>query len=323
MNLRQLRTFVLIAESGGIAHASARLHLSSPAASRQILALEDEFHVKLFDRIGRRLQLTSEGEDLLVRSRRLLNDADSLGERARALKFGQAGLLRIGAPPQVIEALFAPFVPQYRRRHPGVDVHMVEDATGNLPTRLERGEIHLAEIPAGDERFDARLLFPVHAIVVLPKDHQLARRTVLDIAELANEPLVLLRREFRMRGLVGAAFDVAHIRPNVLMESASPHTLVAVAAAGYGLAIVPSNVSIRPKGVRTIPLTIRGASIGRWSVVAWDPQRFLPRYAERFVEEFVSHAQRVNPGRDVVRRAPPMARPKETAGPFTKVSPGR
>jgi LysR family cyn operon transcriptional activator len=314
MNLRHLRTFVLIADSGGIAQASDRLHLSSPAASRQILALENEFRVKLFDRIGRRLQLTSEGEDLLVHARRLLGDAESLGERARSLNAGQTGLIRVGAPSQVIEALFAPFIPQFRRRHSGVDVHLVEDATGNLPTRIERGEISLAEIPGGDERFHARPMFPVHATVILPRAHRLARRAVLDVTDIAAEQLVLPRREFRMRRLIESAFDVARIQPIVLMESASPHTLVAVAAAGYGIAIVPSNVLILHEGVRATPLVVKGTSIGAWSVIAWHRQRFLPPYAERFVEEFASYARRVNPGRDVVRRAPPMTPPKHIAG---------
>jgi LysR family transcriptional regulator, cyn operon transcriptional activator len=188
MNLRHLRTFVLIADSGGIAHASDRLHLSSPAASRQILALENELRVQLFDRVGRRLQLTPEGEDLLLRSRRLLNDAESLTERARALKSGHTGLLRVRAAPQVIESFLAPFVPRYRRRHPGVDVHLVEDASGNLPTRLEHGEVQLIEVPAGDGRFPERLSNPTHVLAVLPRGHQLVRRAVLDVTEIAEEP---------------------------------------------------------------------------------------------------------------------------------------
>src|SRR6266849_5119453 len=94
MNLRHLRTFVSIADAGGFARAANRLNLSQPALSRQIRALETELGVPLFDRIGRRVQLTSEGEDLLRRSRRLLAEADSLAERARALKGGQTGLLR-------------------------------------------------------------------------------------------------------------------------------------------------------------------------------------------------------------------------------------
>ena len=104
MNLRHLRTFVSIADAGGIARAGSRLNLSQPAASRQILALEADLGVRLFDRIGRRFRLTSEGEDLLRQSRRLLMDADSLGARARALKGGHTGILRVGATPMVVAA---------------------------------------------------------------------------------------------------------------------------------------------------------------------------------------------------------------------------
>src|SRR5262249_25085910 len=77
MHLRRLQTFVLIAESGGFARAGGRLRVSQPAASRQVLALEAELGIPLFDRIGRRIKLTSEGEDLLRRGRRLLQEAES------------------------------------------------------------------------------------------------------------------------------------------------------------------------------------------------------------------------------------------------------
>ena len=72
MNLRHLQTFVAVADAGGLARAAVRINLSQPAASRQILALEAELGVALFDRIGRRIHLTSEGQDLLERGRRLL-----------------------------------------------------------------------------------------------------------------------------------------------------------------------------------------------------------------------------------------------------------
>ena len=81
MNFDHLRTFVAIADSGGVHRAAARLHLSQPAVSRQIQTLEADLGVPLFDRIGRRVQLTSEGEDLLRRSRRLLAEAEILHAR--------------------------------------------------------------------------------------------------------------------------------------------------------------------------------------------------------------------------------------------------
>src|SRR5215475_3973892 len=120
MDLRHLRAFSAIVETGGFARAAAQLNLSQPALSRQIHALETELGVPLFDRIGRAVQLTSEGEDLLLRSRHLLTEVESLGERARALKAGQTGVLRVGTTPQAIESLLVDFLACYQARHPGV-----------------------------------------------------------------------------------------------------------------------------------------------------------------------------------------------------------
>jgi LysR family cyn operon transcriptional activator len=198
MNLRHLRAFVSIADAGGFARGANRMNLSQPALSRQIHALETELGVPLFDRIGRRVQLTSEGEDLLRRSRHLLTEADSLGERARLLKAGETGILRVGATPQVIENTLANFLTQYRRRHPAVEVHLVEDGGVRLPSRLERGDVHLAFTPA-NARFEGTLLYPMHVLAALPPTHRLGRRVTLEITELAEEPLLLLRRDFGSR----------------------------------------------------------------------------------------------------------------------------
>lgn len=310
MNLRHLRTFVAIADAGGVVRAAARLNVSQPAASRQISSLEAELGVPLFDRVGRRVQLTSEGEDLLRRSRHLLTEADMLGERARALKGGHAGLLRVGATPHVMETLLAQFLLRYRRSHPGVEVRLVEDGGARLAGRLERGEVSLSIMPAGDPRFEARLLYPMHVMLVLAKDHRLSRRAFIDIGNLADEPLLLLRREFGSRVWFDAACDIAHVHPRVLLESAAPHTLVALATAGYGVAVVPSNADFPRGSGRAVPLVHRGVSIGKWAVIGWDPQRFLAPYAEQFVDELVDHIRRNYPGRQIIRRAPPLPRPK-------------
>jgi LysR family cyn operon transcriptional activator len=311
MNFRHLRTFVAIADNGGVGRAAARLNLTQSAASRQILALEAELGVPLFDRIGRRVQLTSAGEDLLRRSRHLLIEAESLSERARSLKTGQTGLLRVGATTQVIESLLADFLARHRRRHPGVEVHLIEDGGARLPTRLERGDVHLANMPAGDERFHGRLLFPMHVLAVLPESHRLSRRSLLEVVDLADDPLMLLGRGFASREWFNAACQVAHIRPRVVLESAAPQTLIALARADHGIALVPSPVRIAREGVRIVPVVHRGESVGRWAMIAWDPQRFLAPYAEQFVEELVSTVRRNYPGRDLVPRAPPLPRPKE------------
>lgn len=314
MNLRSLRMFVATAELGGLGRACARLHLSQPAASRQIHALEAEFGVRLFHRIGRNLQLTAEGEDLLQHSRRLLADTDFLTERARALKSGHTGTLRVGANPQNIGGVLAAFLPRYRRRHPGIEFQLVEGTAVQHGSRLERGEIHVAIMPAGDERVVGHLLYPVHALAVVSRAHRLNKRRVLEVAELANERLLLPAHGYGSRAWFEAACEIARVKPRVLLESAAPYSFIDLVAGGYGAAVVASTVPIRNPKVRAIPLVQRGASLGRWSTISWDPRRLMLPYAEKFAAEFVEFTRRAYPGREFTQHAPALPKPKEFLG---------
>jgi len=310
MNLRFLRTFVAIADNGGVARAAARLNLTQSAASRQIQALEDELGLRLFARIGRGTRLTSEGEDLLERSRRLLFDVAALGDRASALKSGQVGVLRVGATPQTIEGLLAEFLPRYRKCHIGVQVHLVEDGGARLPSRLERGDIDVAIMPAGDERFRGRLLYPMYLLAVLPQHHRLGRRTALDVTELADELLLRLTPSFASHGWFDAACHVAHVRPRILHESVAAQTLIALAKAGHGIALVPSPVRIPRAGISVAVVMHREIPLGLWTVAAWHPKRYLAPYASNFIKELVAHCQRGYPGLEYVRMAPRLPKPE-------------
>ena len=310
MNLRQLRTFVAVADAGGFARAVSRLHLSQPAASRQIEALQSELGVLLLERSGRRIRLTSDGEALLRHSRTVLAEAESLQQRARALKGGHSGVLRVGATPQAIENLLAGFIQVYARTHPDVDVRLVEEGGARLPARLEQGDVQLAIMPTGDRRFDERLLYPMHVFAVVPKAHRLGRRAGIEVTELADSRL-MVGSGFASHVWFQAACQLAHVKPNIVLESAAPHTLIALVRAGYGIAVLPSPASIPRDEVRAVPVLHHGASIGRWSVVAWDPQRYLPKYAEEFIDALAGRCARDYPGRTLARRAPPLPRPPE------------
>ena len=211
----------------------------------------------------------------------------------------------------MIENLLADFLSLYRKRHTGVEVHLVEDGGSRLPGHLERGEIDVAHMPAGEESFSGRVLFPMHVLAVVPQGHRLGRRVVLDVTELADEQLLRLSSSFASHGWFEAACHVAHIRPRVLLESVAPQTLIALARTGHGVAVVPSTVRVPRAGVRVAVVVHRGVSIGRWIVAAWDPQRFLAPYAVQYVEELVAHCRRGYPGQEYGRRAPLLAQPRQ------------
>jgi DNA-binding transcriptional LysR family regulator len=108
MELRHLRYFVAVAEAGAFSRAATRLRITQPALWRQVHDLEMELGVRLFERAGRRIRLTSAGEGLLRRSRDLLDGVDQLAEHAHAMRSGEVGTLRVGASPQIIQSVLPP-----------------------------------------------------------------------------------------------------------------------------------------------------------------------------------------------------------------------
>ena len=126
MDLKHLRTFCTVAELGSVSKAALRLRVAQPALSRQIIDLEKELSLKLFDRIGRRLLLTREGEQLVEKCRKVLSEVAGIGEQARIFHGGQAGLLKIGASPQVMENVIPTLLSLYVKTFPMVEVKLVE-----------------------------------------------------------------------------------------------------------------------------------------------------------------------------------------------------
>ena len=309
MELRQLRTLLRIAETGGVARAAARLHLSQPAASRQIQALENELGVRLFERARGGMRMTSAGKELLRHGRTILTSVDALYERARELRGGTSGLLRLGSTPQAIEYVLAPFLKTYRAKHPGVDVQLLEDGGARLASRLERAEVDLALMPVGDGQFGGIPLYPMHLLAFMPKRPGWHGRAMLDVTELAGERL-MVGAGFASRVWFDAACQLANITPNIVFESGAPHTLLAAVKANLGIAILPSVVAIRMDEVSCTPIVYRGESVGRWAMIAWNTNRVRPLYVTHFAQELAHRYAKTYPGRALLRRAPPLPKPR-------------
>ena len=297
MDLRLVVHFVAIAEAGSMALAARRLHVSQPALSRQIRELERFLGVQLFDRIGRRIVLAADGREMLVRSRRLLAEAESLRQRGIALGGGRGGILRVGATPQFLEAAMPPVLTVYRRQHPEVEVRLIEGGADRLIRMIDHGEIHLA-IPALKvvEPFQSALLYPLRVLAVMSPRHPLASRRVLSVTDVEKETLLILGPEFQTRQLFEAACAAARVEPRVLLESQSPQSLIALAAAGHGVAIVPSVVRLPRTGLAIAGLVDGTRPLGAWVRVVWDPRRYLPPYGESFLTMLVEHMRHSYPG---------------------------
>jgi DNA-binding transcriptional LysR family regulator len=310
MDLRHLRYFVAVAETGAFARAAARLRITQPALWRQVHDLEAELGVRLFERAGRRVRVTGAGEELLLRSRELLAGAEQLVEHAHAVRGGEAGKLSIGASPQVIQNVLAPFLTRYLKSRPGVDIHLIEEGGARSLELVERGEAHLAlALRRRNDRLDGRLIFPVRVLAAMSPRAPLARRATLDITDLQGQRVLLLRHGFGVREMFDVACRLAHVHTHTVLEAGDPQSLLALVRAARGIAIVPSTVTFTGRRVQVAPILHASASLGMWGWIVWDPKRFLPAFARSFIDEFVDYAGRTYPGREFERRAPPVPRP--------------
>jgi DNA-binding transcriptional LysR family regulator len=298
MDLRRLRTFVTVAEQGSVSRAALRLHISQPGLSRQLQELQQELGLRLFDRIGRRLVLTAEGEQLLGGSRNLLGYANALGEQAHLLKRGDTGSLIVGASPIQIESTFSTFLPRYARRYPSVQVKLVESAGANTLAMLERGEIHLAVTvldagQADDRRLAILPVKPLQLVAACRPSFPLERGAAVDIARVAMHPLILWDTSFAARRQWDVICRLAGIRPNVLLESRAEHTKLALAEAGLGVAVISTTVQTHRYDLRTALITHKRKPIQEPLAVVWDKRRSLPRYARDFCESLAAHMRRL------------------------------
>ena len=297
MDLKRLRTFVTVADLGTVSRAALRLRISQSALSRQISDLEYECGFKLFDRIGRRLFLTTRGEQLLEDCRGVLGQIGSLGERIELLKRGDTGVLKLAAPPQTIESVLSGFLPRYAKRFPNVRVKLTEALGMDQVALLERGEVHIGI------RHDQGVN-PWFESLALPSDDVLAacrpslllgRDGMVDIVSLAPHPLLLLDPGYSVRRLFNAACRLADVEPTILLESRAPHTLLALAEAGTGVAVIPSVLRTDRYRLKIARVTHRRKPLRDRFVIQWDKRRPMPGYAQNFCVVLAAYMHEVLP----------------------------
>lgn len=233
--------------------------------------------------------------------RGLLSYASALGEHAQLLRRGDTGTLKVAASPQFIEGVISDFLHRYAQRYPNVQVKLIEAiAWSDTLGMLERGEIHLGQnllraVQSGDPRFANHPLGVVDLLAACHASLMLGKNGAIEIARLAAYPLLVLDTSFVSRRTFDATCRLAGIEANIVFESRTPHTLLAMAERGNGVAVVPSAVRIGRYPLRVVRVTYRGKPLREPLAIFWDKPRPLPRYATTFCEMLAAHVDDVFP----------------------------
>ncbi len=280
MELRHLRYYCAVADTGGFARAASTLHVSQSAVSEQLRDLENEIGVPLFDRREHRARLTVHGELFLEEARRTLLAADRAVEAAQRSLRGEIGTLAIGFFIGGTDFLFPALIRTFRKHSPGVRVALLEMTPTQQHEALLSGAIDIAFTRPPRLFYAAELqtehFYTEPLLAVFPEGHALAGQAV-DMRRLAKERFVIAERETSpaLFDKVIALCRKAGFSPVIAATSSVASGVLTLVAAGEGISILPKNTQkLAPADVAFSPIRSSEAFIDL--VIAWSIRREGP-----------------------------------------------
>jgi LysR family transcriptional regulator, nitrogen assimilation regulatory protein len=242
MNLKQLETFVRVAEIGSFSKAALVLDTVQPALSRQVRQLEIDLHVTLLERTGRGVVLTEAGKRLFEHSVGILALVARAREDLEASRDEPAGRVVLGMPPSLGRQLTVPLVETFKREWPKAQLAVVEALSAHVAEWIATGRVDIGLLynPEPHTALETEPLRsePLCLVSAAGKAASGTAETPIPLAELVRLPLVIPERSHAIRRLVEAQAALAGIKLNVAWEISSVPAILALVASGHGHAVL-------------------------------------------------------------------------------------
>ncbi len=294
--LDQLRILKAIAVEGSFKRAADSLFVSQPAVSLQVQHLERQLNVPLFDRGGRRAQLTEAGKLLIDYGERILNLCQETCRAIEDLQNLHGGTLVIGASQTTGTYLMPRLIGQFRQHYPDVQVHLHVHSTRRTAWSVMNGQVDLAivggEIPP--ELRHALEIVPYaldEFVLVVPKDHAMAQRECIAREELYNLQFIVLDAQSTTRKVIDQVLTKNGVVPRqlpVTMELNSIEAIKSAVQAGLGAAFLPLTALEKELELGVLArVPIEGMVIRRLLVQIMNPQRYRSKATEAFCQHIL------------------------------------
>jgi DNA-binding transcriptional LysR family regulator len=307
ITLRQLKIFEAVARHLSFSRAAEELHLTQPAVSMQVQALEDQAGLPLTEQAGKKVRLTAAGEEVARQARRIAEQLREAGEALAALKGVEAGRLKIGVVSTA--KYFAPsLLAEFRRRHPGVEIQLTVSNRGTVVRHLAENDIDLAIMGTPPSEFDTvAKVFAEHPLVfIAAPDHPLAGKRRIDPRQLADETLLFRESGSGTRGALERFLAEHQVSVGATMELGSNETIKQAVMAGLGISFLSEHTIGLERAVgRLVKLNVVGTPVNRqWRLVYRTDKRLMPA-ATAFISFMNEEGSRLIENQ--VGRAPPAA----------------
>jgi DNA-binding transcriptional LysR family regulator len=257
--------------------------------SKQIQLLEGELGVALFNRVGRRIELTDAGVLLLPYARRVLRDIADARAALQERSDLAHGRVSIGAPPTVGTHLLPQALADFNALHQNIELELHEAGGSRLATLLAEGAVDLAVVPLPVADVSVAELLTEELVIAVSPDHWLAQRQDVSASELVDEGFILFPVGYELRDRTLQLCRQAGFEPRIVLDGAEMDTVLRLAAVGLGIALVPQ---LALQGVHElIGIHVRDVRVARTLGLIWHRERRLSPAAKALQQFLLSRIQ--------------------------------
>lgn len=291
MNSRQLQYAIALAEERNFSQLAEKLNITQSALSKQILSLEKDLGIKLFDRTTTPLALTPAGEFFIQRAQDLLYKEKQLFQAMDSFRNGEKGRLMIGISPFRCTYLIPHIVKKVRDQFPGVQVVLHEAGSDLLRKEAAEGNFDFAivNLPVNDSVLEITPIEPDKLVLAVPKalvSHLPERpNDELDFSTCRSLPFVVVGQSQEMRQMFNKLCLSADFSPHIAAEVVGLNTAWALARAGVGATLLPLQfVSHENFNEDVVIYPLKGAVSQRHPVIVRRKGQYLSDYAKYAIE---------------------------------------
>ncbi|MBB3109719.1 DNA-binding transcriptional LysR family regulator [Paenibacillus phyllosphaerae] len=258
MDVRHLHYFLEVARQKSFTRAAEALFITQPTISKMIKNLEEELGVILFDRVGKRIELTDAGAILLAQAQQMVQSFEQMQGSLDELTAVKRGRIRIGLPPMIGVSFFPKVIGKFREQYPKIALQLYEYGAKKVEAEVGSGELDIGVIllPTKAEQFNSFTFAKQQLMLVVHPRHRLAEYSCVPLIELKDEPFLLYHEQFTLHDRIIAECRRLHFEPNVVYKSTQWDFIREMAAENLGVALLPEAVcrELDPERLRAIPL---------------------------------------------------------------------
>lgn len=278
MDIRHLEYFSEVARHRSFTKAAQVLHVTQPTISKMIKTLEEELGVVLFTRSAKQIDLTDAGEAVFSQAQHVLSAFQNLTSELSDVMNIKKGNIRIGLPPIASSSVFPRVIGEFNKVYPEISLEIIEVGSKMVERGIEDGTLDIGVVctlPDKQGVFEMFSFIKDPLMLIVHPEHDLAGRSEISFADLANESFVLYRDDFSLHDRIVERCIQSGFHPRVICESSQRDFMTEAVAAGLGVAFLPKKICQELDKSRIKALTITEPAVNLQLTVIWKADRYL------------------------------------------------